>query len=241
MAGKTQYTTRDIAATIRGIGTAAQRAQKDAVYDATRYAVNHIESRMYKDLGGKDYFRNMHRGQVLDSGTSRQRLWLRWNVKGEYNPTSLITAQGPWGLLEYGAERHAMIPRLNVRRRQKGMTKLQKRQDNARIAFGGRGAFSGVRPLGNRRSGFGPVYRVNHPGTKGKQTFAKGLAEATPQATKIAMSLIQNRVIREARRSGFGSGGTETYIVGEPGSYTPFKGNAGMEFEKYKDINQWLH
>ena len=219
MASRT--TTKNYGVLIKSIGESASRAQKDAVYNATRYTVNTIEARMYRDMNGKNYFTNMFT-RLTRAGreipyTGKQNLWLKWNVKGDYNPTALITANGPWGLLEHGANKHSIAPRLNIRQRQKGMSKLQKRRDNANIAFGGRGVFAGVTPLGNSASGFGPVFRVKHPGTKAKKTFTLGLADATPTAEKIATSLIQNRIIRETRVR-FG-GGSFTTIEGDPGIY----------------------
>jgi hypothetical protein len=226
MASRT--TTKNLGVLIRSVGNSAQEAQKDAVYNASRYTVNVIERRMYRDLNGKNYFTNMftrltRTGNEI-SARDKQQLRLRWNVRGSNNPTSLITAQGPWGLLENGAAKHSIVPRINVRARQKGMTKQQKRRDNAAIAFRGRGSFSGVKPLGNISKGFGPVYSAQHPGTKAKRTFSLGLAQATPTASKIATSLIQNRIIRETRVQ-FG-GGTFMTIEGESGLFVS-PGKAG--------------
>ncbi len=226
MASRT--TTKNLGVLIRSVGNSALEAQKDAVYNASRYTVNTIERRMYRDLNGKNYFTNMftrltRTGNEI-SAKDKQRLRLRWDVRGNNNPTSLITAQGPWGLLENGADKHSIIPRINVRARQKGMTKQQKRRDNAAIAFRGRGSFSGVKPLGNISKGFGPVYSAQHPGTKPKRTFSLGLAQATPTASKIATSLIQTRIIRETRVQ-FG-GGTFMTIEGEKGIFIP-PGKAG--------------
>lgn len=211
MASRT--TTKNLGVLIKSIGDTAQKAQKDAVYNASRYTVNTIENRMYKDLGGKNYFTNMAKGK--EEG-KRAKLWLRFNVKGTINPTALITAHGPWGILEYGADPHRIRPRIAIRIRQKGMTKQQKRQDNARIAFGGRGALKGTRPLGDRRTGFGPVYRVNHPGVRPKKTFTKGLEDATPMAEKIAFSLIQTPIIRFTRTQL----GTFMQVEGQSGLFT---------------------
>lgn len=219
MASRT--TTKNLGVLIKGIGETAQKAQKDAVYNASRYTINTIESRMYKDLGGRNFFRNMRfskgRNDRIINEKKVTTLYLRFNVKGTINPTSLITAHGPWGLLEYGADPHTIKPRLNIRQRQKGMTKAQKRRDNANIAFGGRGALKGTRPLGDRRTGFGPVYRANHPGVRPKKTFSKGLEQATPMAEKIAFSLIQTPIIRFTRTQL----GTYLQVTGESDLFKP--------------------
>lgn len=215
-------TTRQLGALIRNVGVAASEAQRKAVINAARYTANQITLQASRDLGGGEpYFRNMMT-RLTRMGyevkyTDKQRLSVRWDIRGDGNPTALLVAKGPWGLLEYGADPHPMTPRLNIRERQKGMKKQQRRQDNLNIAFGARGALSGVRPMGNRRSGFGPVYRVKHPGTKGKKSFSKGLARATPTAERIAFSLIQTPIIREIRTT-FPRG--EQYIVsGESGIF----------------------
>lgn len=217
-----KVSTKQLGALIRNVGVAATKAQRTAVINAARYAANTIENQASRDLGGGEpYFRNMMT-RVTRMGyevkyTDKQRLTVRWDMKGEYNPTALLVAKGPWGLLEYGAAPHPMTPRLNIRERQKGMKKYQKRQDNLNIAFSARGAFSGVRPMGNRKSGFGPTYRVKHPGTKGKKSFSKGLTRAMPGAERIAFSLIQTPIIREIRTT-FPRG--EQYIVaGESGIF----------------------
>lgn len=215
-------TPKQLGAIIRNVGVAAGKAQREAVVNAARYTANTIENQASRDLGGGEpYFRNMMT-RVTRMGyevqyTNKQRLSVRWDMKGEGNPTALLVAKGPWGLLEYGAEPHQMMPRLNIRARQKGMKKQQKRQDNLNIAFSARGAFSGVKPMGNRRTGFGPVYKAKHPGTKGKKSFSRGLTRAMPTAERIAFSLIQTPIIREIRTS-FPRG--QQYIVsGESGIF----------------------
>lgn len=215
-------TTKQLGVLIRNIGTAASEAQRKAVINAARYTANQITLQASRDLGGGEpYFRNMMT-RITRMGyevqyTDKQRLSVRWDIKGEGNPTALLVAKGPWGLLEYGAVPHQMSPRLNIRARQKGMSKLQKRRDNAAIAFGARGALSGVKPMGNRRTGFGPAYKVRHPGTKGKKSFSRGLARATPVAEQIAFSLIQTPIIREIRTT-FGRG-TQYIVTGESGIF----------------------
>ena len=215
-------TTKQLGAMIRGIGTATQEAQRRAVINAAKYTQQYITMAASKDLGGGEpYFRNMFT-RLTRMGyevkyTDKQRLSVRWDIKGENNPTALLVARGPWGLLEYGADPHQMSPRLNIRERQKGMSKYQRRQDNLNIAFKARGALKGVRPMGNRKTGFGPVYAVKHPGTKGKKTFSRALRQATPNAERIALSLIQTPIIREIRTTFPRS--TQYIVTGESGIF----------------------
>lgn len=215
-------TTKQLGAIIRHVGVATQEAQRQAVVNAAKYMATQITLQASRDLGGGEpYFRNMmtkltRAGNEVRSNNP-QRLSVRWDIKGQNNPTVLLVAKGPWGLLEYGSVPHSMSPRQNIRQRQKGMTKLQKRRDNAALAFGERGVFSGVKPMGNSKTGFGPTYRVRHPGTKGKKTFSKAVKRSTPTAERIAFSLIQTPIIREIRTSFPRS---EQYIVlGESGTF----------------------
>jgi hypothetical protein len=88
------------------------------------------------------------------------------------------------------------------------------RQRDLNVAFGVAGTFAGARPLGSRKRGFGPRFRVvNHPGTRPKKTFSRGVAKATPKATTIATSMIQSRIIQQLRTQF----GTTTYIDNKGG------------------------
>lgn len=94
-----------------------------------------------------------------------------------------LEATGPWAIGEYPIPAHVISPKMGAVSR-KGRKKVDyeraRRQRDLDIAFGARGTFSGLRPLGNNSTGFGPLYKVTHPGTKGKGAWAdaKGEAEA---------------------------------------------------------------
>lgn len=90
-----------------------------------------------------------------------------------------VEAIGPWQLIEFDTRAHqetGKLPKIGGR----GATRARKQRD-LNIAFGATGAFSGVRPL---RTPFGPRYRVQHPGTKGKHPFRKGVEAGEPAAIK---------------------------------------------------------
>ena len=223
-----KMTTYDLGALIRGVGNAAQEAQKKAVFNAAMHMKNVIEAERNKDLKGKDYFSAMNNrktksGKFTGVRPQNNRLIVSFNVKGEYHPTALLVAKGPWGLLEHGAVAHdinAKLPTISAR----GAQDVRKRKIAQRrldIAFGASGTFSGSTPLGNARKGFGPVYRVRrHPGTKGRRTFSRGVDRATPKATEIATSLIQTNIIRHLRTQ-FGS---TIYLTGDTGSFSQVVG-----------------
>ena len=223
-----KMTTYDLGALIRGVGNAAQESQKKAVFNAAMHMKNVIEAERNKALKGKDYFSAMNNrktksGKFTGVRPQNNRLLVSFNVKGEYHPTALLVAKGPWGLLEHGAVAHdinAKLPTISAR----GATDVRQRKITQRrldIAFGVTGTFRRATPMGNPRKGFGPVYRVrNHPGTKGRRTFSKGVDMATPKATEIATSLIQTNIIRHLRTQ-FGS---TIYLTGDTGSFRELVG-----------------
>ena len=221
-------TTRDLGVLISKVGDAALKAQKDAVFKSALYMKNQIEAERNKDLKGKDYFSQMlerktRSGKFTGVRPENHRLTVGFNVKGVYNPTALLVARGPWGLLEYGAPPHEMASKVAQYEYAKGRGARKRAQAQRRldIAFGATGVFSGARPMGSRKRGFGPRYRVaNHPGMKAKKSFSTGVEKATPESTKIATSLIQTRMIRELKTQ-FGS---TLYVTGESGSFRPVVG-----------------
>ena len=221
-------TTRDLGVLISKVGTAALEAQKKAVFNSALHMKRTIEADLNRDLKGKDYFSQMlekktRSGKFTGVRPQTHRLTIGFNVKGVNNPTALLVARGPWGLLEYGAVPHEMVSKVGQYEYVKGRGAKKRAQAQRRldIAFGAEGVFAGARPMGSRKRGFGPRYRVaNHPGTKGKQTFTGGVKKATPESTRIATSLIQSRVIQEVRAQF----GTTTFVKGEAGSFRPVVG-----------------
>ena len=121
-------------------GKALAKARRDTVNDAA--------------LAGKRIIEGSIRGVVPDmrlSGMRNARVGVRYDIKGNANPTALMRATGPLHIVENRTGAH-MIPR-EGRRRRKPKTLL----------------INGS----HRRS-------VRHPGTSGQKPFAKGKALATP-------------------------------------------------------------
>lgn len=215
--------TKDLGALIQAVGNSALDAQKKAVNNAALHMKRQIEADRNRDLKGKDYFSQMlekktRSGKSVGVRPQTHRLTVGFNVKGVQNPTALLVARGPWGLLEYGAPPHEMVSKVGQYEYAKGRgaRKRALAQRRLDIAFGATGVFSGARPMGSRRRGFGPRYRVNnHPGMRGKKTFTEAVQKATPESTRIATSLIQSRIINEVRTK-FGS---TLYVQGQRGSF----------------------
>lgn len=120
------------------------------------------------------------------SGVGRRgaKVGVRYDVKGQRNPTALLRATGPVPLVERNTSPHTILPR-GVGRVQGRRTKLARqaaRQNLYDALFAGT-VGAGVRPLALGNGRF--AYRVSHPGTRGKQPFEKGIERATPAAQKI--------------------------------------------------------
>ena len=225
MASTHKISYHDLGVLIKNIGTAAQESQKEAVFRAALHMKDAITKEIHGDLGGKDYFSRMTQkktktGGLIGARPASNRVGVRFDVKGTYNPTALLVAYGPAGLLEYGAAAHtinAVNPELAGMRRSKAKQRLVANRLTA-INFGDRGAFSGSRPL---RTPYGPRYSVTlSKGARAKKTFTNAVAKSTPRATQIATSLIQSKTIQRLQTQ-FGS---FTYVMGETGAFRPVVG-----------------
>lgn len=211
---------KDLGVVIRGIGSAAQEAQKKAVFNAALHMKDVIQAERSKDLKGKDHFSGMlnkktRSGKFVGIRPETHKLTVSFNVKGEMSPTALLLAKGPWGLLENGAARHDINAKGEAIAGRSRKAARARTQRNLNIAFGASGAFAGTKPLGNKAKGFGPFFRVaNHPGTRPKKTFSRAVKMATPKSTQIATSLIQSKVIHFIRVNNKQT----IYLNGEMGS-----------------------
>jgi hypothetical protein len=211
----------DLSVLISKAGQAALESQKDGVFKAAMMLKNSIEGERSKALRGKDHFSRMQQkktktGKFVGIRPANNRLTVWFNMKGVYNPTALLLARGPWGLLEYGAAEHEITANLGKVEYAKGRGARARafKQRNLDIAYGAEGLFSGKTPL---KLPYGPRYRVyNHPGTKGKKPFKKGVEAKQDEASRIALGIVQNRVVDIWRA------GRETVITvrGEKGSFT---------------------
>lgn len=226
MASTHKISYHDLGVLIKNIGTAAQESQKEAVFRAALHMKDVITKEIHGDLGGKDYFSQMTQkktktGRFVGVRAASNKVGVRFDVKGTYSPTALLTAYGPAGLLEYGAAKHEITANIGGVQYQKGSKGARKRalaQRRLDVAYGARGLFSGATPL---RTPMGPRFRVyNHPGARAKKTFTKAVDKSTPRATQIATSLIQSKTIQRLQTQ-FGS---FTYVMGETGAFRPVVG-----------------
>lgn len=128
-------------------------------------------------------------GRLRNVGSSGARLGVRYDVKGQKNPTGLIRATGPWHLVEYDTKRHFIVAR-GLGFRSTAATRGQRASRAGTVmAFGGqaRGIFGGYGKKGKRALVIGGMARAYaaHPGTKGRAPFRKGVEAGTPKAVNV--------------------------------------------------------
>lgn len=222
-------TTTQFAAKIVNYGKVIEGAQRKAVGDAALMLKRSIEQQTAIATKGSMGFSNMDRrlgrsGRSIE-GKGPSRLTVGYDIVGERNPTALLVARGPWGLIEYGSGAHTIVPRMaSLSRKGVGRAKYERAATQRRldIAFGGRGALSGVPPLGGGAGGGGrPVYRVNHKGTKGKRPFHRGIEMVRSIAARRAIgeiSMVTADILRTR------NGNQYTYIRGG-GAHSGFRGS----------------
>jgi hypothetical protein len=202
------HTSTDFAARIMQIGQAAQKSQEEAVFRASMVIKSSILRELTKAVGGDHTMSNLRKA----SGAPPKQMTVGFDVKKGNAPVSLLVAHGPWGLVENGADRHAIFPRL-ARITGKGAQRAR-RQRQLDQAFGARGIYSGLRPM--PINGSFRYSARNHPGSKGKKPFRRGLDKAKPKAIKELRAVVHSAVadvVRSGRE-------TYTYVRGEVGSYT---------------------
>jgi hypothetical protein len=191
----------DLAVLIERAGQAALDSQKEGVFKAAKMIKDSIEGERSKALKGSDHFSRMTKKKQrsgtfkgIRPETHKLRIW--FDMKGTYNPTALLVARGPWGLIEYGSPPHEITAALGAIQYKKGKRarSYALQQRSLDIAYGATGLFAGTKPL---RLPYGsPRYRVrNHPGFKGRQPFKKGLEAKKDEAARVATALVQSRVV----------------------------------------------
>lgn len=116
-------------------------------------------------------------------GKTGARVGAKYSVRGGDSPTGLVTAIGPLQLIERDTQEHGELPR-SVGRIQGRRTKEARYAAKQRLynALFGSGGFSGATPLSTP---YGPRYRVQHPGTRGKHPFERAVDATVPDAPRI--------------------------------------------------------
>lgn len=130
-------------------------------------------------------------GDMVLSGMGA-KVGARYSVRGGSSPTALISATGPMQILESDTQSHSILS--GGVGRAKGRSRAARRQAKQELynaLFGGQ--FSGARPLSTP---YGPRYSVNHPGTKGKKTWSRGVEKAAPHVPKVYQDALAKHLRR---------------------------------------------
>lgn len=118
--------------------------------------------------------------------TQGLKLGAGYDVKGYTNAVALLKArpQGVWKVVEYGAKPHPIVAGATRRQTRfaSGLAALTGETVDASAIVGGRRGkkrrMAIKFPDGNMRFG------VNHPGSRGKRTWSRGVDKATPGAMR---------------------------------------------------------
>jgi len=137
---------KKVAAGLIAAGTAISRARSQAIRNAALKAKN-VQLDELDKVSRTRSLRNV--------GKKGAKLGVRYDIKGTKNPTVLVTANGPWQLIEGDTKAHR-IPR-------------EGRKRKAKVLAFPNDAFA---------------KHVMHPGTKGRRPFAKGRKRAHPIIVK---------------------------------------------------------
>lgn len=183
---------RDLSTAIRAYGTATQTASKSMVNRAAINAKQVLESEVKSAVGPEQRMSNV--GSARTKQTGGAKLAVSYDIKGRNNPTALIQAVGPWGLIENGSPAHEILPSFE---RITGKGAKRARQQRALdITFGARGVFAGRKPL---KTPYGPRFRVRMPKVAGKKPWAKGWRRADPIVRRHLSGLLAE-IVKEAQK-----------------------------------------
>lgn len=172
-------TVQQLAAAIESAGTAIAGSQTEALNRAALKLKRSVEASRDRVTGD---------GRL--SGVGNARLGVRYDIKGSTNPTALLRVTGPWQLIERDTRPAGRVTGKVGRVR--GGRRVN-RERNVRIAFGARGALSGVRPM---RTPWGPKSAIQDRGTRGQHPFKKGVEAGTKPALQELRGVVVKAVGR---------------------------------------------
>lgn len=195
-----------VASQLARVGTAVTRNTYKAVDSASFILKSSIEGELSKAVGSDmimsnvrssvGYSRKSATRSVRDMKSSGARLSVRYDIKGQLNPTSLLRAFGPWGLIEYDTPAHRVFTRVDgtaTRGLSRSARQRAVRQRELNQAFGARGTYRGRRPMPVADGVF--AYSAKHPGTTGKRPFGKGREKAEPRARQTLNTVVLRGVV----------------------------------------------
>lgn len=174
----------ELAAKLTLAATALGRANRKAVGEAANtYKFGALQAAR-EDVGPD--LRLGRWGAKRGRSTQGLKLGAGYDVRGYDNAVALLRArpQGVWKVVEYGAKPHPIVPGVSKRQTRfaASLANLTGETVNASTIVAGRKGkkrrMALKLPDGNIRFG------VNHPGSRGKRTWSRGINKATPGALR---------------------------------------------------------
>jgi hypothetical protein len=174
----------ELAAKLTLTATALGRANRKAVGEAANtYKFGALQAAR-EDVGPD--LRLSRWGAKRGRSTQGLKLGAGYDVRGYDNAVALLRArpQGVWKVVEYGAKPHPIVPGVSKRQTRfaASLANLTGETVNASTIVAGRKGkkrrMALKLPDGNIRFG------VNHPGSRGKRTWSRGINKATPGALR---------------------------------------------------------
>jgi len=151
-----------------------------ALTSAEKSGVGAAALRMKRTIEGS---RDRVTGDGRLSGAGNARLDVQYTLKGEGSAsTALMKAKGPWQLVENDTKSAGRVTGKVGRVKGRGSRRANRERDLA-VAFGARGALSGVKPIA-WPGGPHPFASFRDGPTKGQKPWAKGVERGTPAATE---------------------------------------------------------
>lgn len=154
------------------LGPRMERNLKGSVNKAAFVLKTSVQANLLPDTGGD--FRMSGVGSKATRARGGAPVGVRYTVKNDDkgDPTALLRMTGPAHLLERDTAPHTILPKGvgRVQGRRTRANRLAARQNLYDVLFQAEGS---------------AIRGRQHPGTKGKHTFEKGIERATPAARKI--------------------------------------------------------
>ena len=163
-------------------GVALEVANRKAVTEAVKTYKTGVLNTARQDVGND--LRLGRWGAKRGRSTQGLKLGAGYDVRGSTNAVAILKArpQGVWKVVEYGAKPHPIVPGVSKRQTRfaASLANLTGETVNASTIVAGRKGkkrrMALKLPDGNIRFG------VNHPGSRGKRTWSRGINNATPVA-----------------------------------------------------------
>ena len=179
----------ELAAKLTLAATALGQANRKAVGEAANtYKFGALQAAR-EDVGPD--LRLSRWGAKRGRSTQGLKLGAGYDVRGYDNAVALLRArpQGVWKVVEYGAKPHPIVPGVSKRQTRfaASLANLTGETVNASTIVAGRKGkkrrMALKLPDGNIRFG------VNHPGSRGKRTWSRGINKATPGALRTVRAV----------------------------------------------------